>query len=376
MSLKPAGEKTEQPTPKRLRDARLKGQVARSQEMVTTISLLAIIGYVWLNWSAIYARLILNFDHAAAYAAQDFSQYAIAATYDMMWGASLLLLPVIGITIVAGLAANFIQVGALVSVDAIKPKSERLNPGTGAKRIFSSKQIIELLKTTLKICVLALLLYIVIRGAISPYVNSLNCGLSCLSSITVMALNQTLFYAAICFIVVALADFAYQQRAHTKSLMMTRDEIKREHKEMEGNPLIKRKRRQFAQELALEDRGDAARKATAVVVNPTHLAVAIYYSAERAPVPLVTAKGRNREAHTMIRLAEEAGVPIFRNINLARTLYADAELFQPIPDEMFDAVAEVLAWVATHKDSLYSGKLEHGVIEMDDLRQIKEKDSS
>src|SRR5690606_8262699 len=115
-----------------------------------------------------------------------------------------------------------------------------------------------------------------------------------------------------------------------------------EFKEMEGDPLIKGKRRQLAQEMAMEDRGQAAQKATAIVVNPTHLAVAIYYSVERAPVPTVTAKGRNQEAHLMVGLAEEAGVPIFRNVTLARALYADAELMQPIPEEYFDVLIGLL----------------------------------
>jgi type III secretion protein U len=370
------GEKTEQPTPKRLRDARLKGQVARSQEMVTTISLIALIVCLWFNWSAMYGRLIMLFDRVAAYAADDFGHHSAAALYEAAWAFGMLLLPILVVVILAGLLANFVQVGALMSVEAIKPKGERINPGAGARRIFSRKQAVELLKTSLKIVILTSLLYVVIRNAINPYVSSLECGLRCQASITISVLGQIIVYTALAFIAVAVADFAYQRRAHLKSLMMTRDEVKREYKEMEGDPLIKGKRRQIAQEMAMEDRGQAAQRATAIIINPTHLAVAIYYSVEKAPVPTVTAKGRNREAHLMMGLAEEAGVPIFRNITLARALYADAELMQPIPEEMFDAVAEVLAWVADHKDSLYTGRLAHGVIDMDDLRRKREQDSS
>src|SRR5690606_27612832 len=150
MSRQSSGEKTEQPTPKRLRDARLKGQVARSQEMVTTISLLATIAYCWLSWPAIYARLLLLFDRVALHAADDFDHHSTTALHEAGWSLALLLLPIIGTTIVAGIFANFIQFGALISAEAIKPKAERINPGAGAQRIFSRKQVVELLKTMLK----------------------------------------------------------------------------------------------------------------------------------------------------------------------------------------------------------------------------------
>lgn len=376
MSRQSGGEKTEQPTPKRLRDARLKGQVARSQEMVTTVSLLAIIAYLWLSWPSVYARLVLLFDSAASHATNDFDSHLIAALYEAGRSLAMLVLPVMAITIVAGMFANFIQIGALISPEAIKPKGERINPGAGARRIFSRKQVVELLKTVLKIVLLALVLYVVIRDAIGSYINSLECGMPCQSILTTHVLGQILAYSALAFIAIAIADFAYQRKAHTRSLMMSREEVKREHKEMEGDPLIKSKRRQLAQELALEDRGQAAQKATAIIINPTHLAVAIFYSVEKVPVPVVTAKGRNREAHYMVGLAEEAGVPVFRHVSLARSLYADAELSRPIPEEMFDAVAEILAWVASNQDTLYSGRLSHGIVDMDDLQRKKEQDIS
>jgi type III secretion protein U len=172
-------------------------------------------------------------------------------------------------------------------------------------------------------------------------------------------------FAALAFVIVALADLAYQRHAHTKSLMMTKEEVKREYKESEGDPLIKGKRRQLAQELAMSDSGHAARKGTAVVVNPTHFAVVLSYRPDELPLPIVTAKGRNIQAHFLRCQAEEAGVPVFRNVALARALFATAEIEHPIPDELFDAVAEVLAWVAKNKHLLYNGPLDHGVIDMD-----------
>lgn len=365
-------EKTEQPTPKRLRDARQKGQVARSQELVTSISLFAIIGTLWFGWSAFYSRLVLLFDGVAAHAA-DFSDHRLmAALYEVAWLAIVMVFPVLAATVLAGLLANFLQVGALFTAEAVKPKGERINPATGLRRIFSRRQLTELLKSVLKICFLSLLLFLVIREAINPFMSSLFCGLLCQTGIALSALAHVLVWSALAFGAVAVADLVYQRRAHIRSLMMTREEVKREFKEMEGDPHIKSKRRQLAQELAMEDRGQAARKTTAIVINPTHLAVAIYYSPEKVPVPVVTAKGRNKEAYHMIGQAEEAGVPIFRSVELARSLYADVDLYQPVPEELFDAVAEILAWVADHRDALYAGRLEHGVIDVEDLRSRRQ----
>lgn len=365
MSGGSTGEKTELPTPKKERDARQKGQVAKSQEVVTTVSLFAVIAYIWASWGMTNARLISLFDQVARLATGDFRSSAVSGVYGAFWDIVMIMLPILGVAILAGVAANYFQIGSLFTFETIRPKGEKISPFAGFKRIFSMKQVVELLKSVAKVLILSFLLYFIIRDAIAPYVNSLECGVPCIANITISALARTLVYSAIAFISVALIDYAYQKRSHTKSLMMTKEEVKREYKESEGDPHIKGKRRQLAQELAMSDDGVAARKGTAVVVNPTHLAVVIDYTPERMPLPVVTAKGRNRHAHYLRAEAEKAGVPIFRNVRLARGLYAEAELLQPVPDEFFDAIAEVLAWVAKNRHVLYAGTLPHGVIDMD-----------
>ncbi|WP_378940860.1 type III secretion system export apparatus subunit SctU [Mesorhizobium sp. ANAO-SY3R2] len=365
MSGGSSGEKTELPTPKKERDSRQKGQVAKSQEVVTTISLLSVIVYIWATWGMTNARLTALFDAMAKLATGDFTTNALPGIYSAAWDSTVILLPILGVVIFAGIAANYIQIGSLFTFETVMPKGEKISPAAGFKRIFSMKQVVELLKSVLKISILSTLLYFIIRDSISPYMNSLACGVPCILDITVSALSQTLIYSALAFIVVALADFAYQKHTHTKSLMMSKDEVKREYKESEGDPHIKGKRKQLAQEMAMGDGGFAARKGTAVVVNPTHFAVVIDYSPARMPLPMVTAKGRNLHAHYLRTQAEEAGVPVFRNVTLARALFADADLHEPIPDELFDAVAEVLAWVAKNRATLYQGRLDHGVIDMD-----------
>jgi len=361
-----SGEKTELPTPKKERDARAKGQVARSQEVVTAVSLFSAVAYLWFTWDITNARLTVLFDQVALLAREgDFRANALTGVYAAAWEIMIIMAPLLGIVLLAGIGVNYFQVGSLFTFQTIMPKGEKISPASGFKRIFSMKQLVELLKSVVKIVVLSILLYFVIRDAIAPYVGSFECGIPCIGDITVATLGKTLVYSALAFTVVALADFVYQKRSHTKSLMMTKDEVKREYKESEGDPHIKGKRKQLAHELAMGDGGAAARKGTAVVVNPTHFAVVVEYRPEKMPLPVVTAKGRNLQAAYLRGEAEGAGVPIFRNVSLARALYADARLYEPIPDELFDAVAEVLAWVSKNERALYKGRLPHGVIDMD-----------
>lgn len=365
MSGQSSGEKTELPTPKRVRDARQKGQVAKSQEVVTTVSLFAVIAYVWVAYDSITGKLILLFDQAALLSVGDVRAQLWAGISITSRELMLIMLPVLGVTVLAGVAANYFQVGSLFSFESIMPKLEKISPGAGFKRLFSMKSLVELLKSTLKIVFLSILLYFVIRGMLGAFLNSVACGLPCLTRITGIALTDTLLYSLLAFIIVAVADFAYQRHSFTKSLMMTKDEVHREYKESEGDPHIKGHRRQLAQELAMGDGNHAARTGSALVVNPTHFAVVLSYKPEERPLPVVTAKGRNFQAVQLRTAAEEAGVPVFRNVALARALFAEAELYAPVPDEFFDAVAEVLVWVEKNRSHLYAGRLDHGVIDMD-----------
>ena len=155
------------------------------------------------------------------------------------------------------------------------------------------------------------------------------------------------------------------RKAHTKSLMMTKHEVKREYKENEGDPMIKGQRRQLAQELIMSENVSNARKATAIVVNPTHFAVAIRYEPEKFKLPRVTAKGRNLIAGLIRAEAEKAGVPVFLNVPLARALFANTEINDHIPENLFKPVAEILVWVSRNKHALYQGPRDAGAIDME-----------
>jgi type III secretion protein U len=275
------------------------------------------------------------------------------------------LLPILGVAIVVGFASNYFQTGSIFAFEGIKPSLEKISPAAGAKRIFSMKQLIEMLKSILKITILSVLLYYVVRDSIGAFVGSLDCGLSCEAQVTVYAFGRIFVISAVVFILIAAADFMYQRHAYTKSLMMSKEEVKREFKESEGDPHIKGHRKQLAHELLMSDAGHQARSGSAVVVNPTHLAVVLRYEQGVTPLPIVTAKGSNRQAVFLRAEAERAGVPIFRNVALARGLFASTEVDQYVPEDLFEVVAEVLAWVDRHRDELYRGPLDHGVIDME-----------
>ncbi|MEM8797294.1 MAG: type III secretion system export apparatus subunit SctU [Pseudomonadota bacterium] len=361
----PSGEKTEQPTPKKIRDSRQKGQVARSQEVVTTVSLMSVIAYIWIMWDSIFNRLVALIDHIASFHGQDFQTSAFQGIRVAFDDGVAILLPIIAVTILSGVFANYLQFGTIFAMENVNPKLEKVDPVQGFKRIFSMKQIVEILKSIVKIIFLSVLLFIVIRDAIQPYVNSVECGMPCMLQVTESILLSTLLFSALAFVIVAVFDFMYQRHSHTKSLMMTKEEVKREFKESEGDPIIKGQRKQLAQELVMSDGVERTKKSTALVVNPTHLAIAIDYRPEVTPLPIVVAKGRNLNAARLRAEAEASGVPVFRNVPLARNLFADTDVNEYVPDELFDAVAEILTWVSHNKARLYKEPLTHGVIDME-----------
>ncbi|KZL28447.1 type III secretion system export apparatus subunit SctU [Pseudovibrio sp. WM33] len=366
MSGETSGEKTELPTPKRERESREKGQVAKSTEVTTTISLFAVIAYLWFAWDRNFSKLVGLMDDMASLAARrDFSSSAGEGVFGVFSTFMDIVLPLIGVAIAAGIFGNFVQFGFLWAVDSIMPKLSKISPGEGFKRIFSMKQVVQVLKSILKIALLSTMLYFTVKYAIGAYINSLSCGIPCIANISGAIMKLILGISFLAFVGVAILDFMFQKHTHIKSLKMTKDEVKREHKESEGSPEIKGQRKRISQEILMSDNLENTRKASAVVVNPTHYAVAISYRPDEVAVPLVVAKGLDLTALKMRTEAEAAGVPIFANVKLARMLHAEVEIEELVPQDMFAAVAEILVWIDKNKNILYNGPLERGVIDLE-----------
>jgi type III secretion protein U len=230
-------------------------------------------------------------------------------------------------------------------MEAAKPSLKKLNPAAALKKMVSVKNFIDFGKNILKVLILGLLVFLVVRSGLGDLIRSGYCGLTCSVPVFSSLVIQIIVYSMAVFIIAAGTDYALERWQFIKGMKMTKDEVKREYKEMEGDPHIKGRRRQLARELLTSDSVQAARHASAVVTNPTHYAVAIRYERSEAPLPLVVAKGENLVARQIIEVAEAFDVPIMQNVDLARALYVTAEVDQLIPSELIEPVAEVLRWV-------------------------------
>ncbi len=341
-------DKTEPPTPKRLREAREKGQVAKSRELVTALLFIVIFAML-LGSREAYVRslgslMVLPGDLYTlpfTVAVREVSTATINVAFALM-------LPMLGAVILTGIAGNMVQTGFLLAFKAMKPDLNKLNPGAQLKNMFSVKNMIEFVKSIVKIAVLGLILYLVIRADLRDLLYSATtCGLNCVVVIGGTMLVQISIYAGVVFLVVAAADYFIQYQQHMKGLRMSKDEIKREYKEMEGDPLIKGKRKQFHHEIMMEDTRQRVRKSSVLVTNPTEIAIAIWYDPEKTPLPVIMGKGEGLLAKRMIAIAKEEGIPIMQNIPLARSLHAEAPVDQYIPTSLIEPVAEVLRWVQT-----------------------------
>lgn len=338
-------EKTELPTPKRLRDARKKGQVSYSKDFTSTVLLVGVFAYIGLFWNASVNDLAqyLIFPYRFLDAA---FESALGSVIDASLGLLLrILLPILGIVAAFGVAAGFMQVGALFAGEAIKPDLKKLNPVEKFKQIFSKKNFFEFFKSVLKVTFLGILIYRLIKGELGELIMLPYAGPNGVLQILGPIMKKFAYIVIFAYMVVAVADIFFQKRDHMKKLMMSKSEVKREYKEMEGNPEIKGRRKQIHREMMEEGPAQRTRHANALITNPTHLAVAIFYEEDITPLPVVIAKGEDLLAEQMIYIAREEGIPIMRNVPLAHALMNAAQMMEYIPSGLLEPVAEVLRWV-------------------------------
>lgn len=335
-------EKTEQPTAKRLRDSRKKGDVAYSKDFTQTLLILAIFGYLLGNSGNIVERLGQMILLPGTLLRINFQDAADTLVFELLSSAAWVVLPFLGIVLGVGIFADAMQVGILFAFEKLKPSGKKLNVLSNAKNIFSKKNLVEFLKSALKIGVLSTLLATLIRDAVPILTSIPQAGLAGLGQVVATLLKTMLVHIGLAYTLIALADFVWQRFNYRKGLMMSKDEVKQEYKQMEGDPHIKHQRKQLHQEMQQNTAVQSARDATVLVTNPTHLAVALRYDEDETPLPLILAKGEGALAQRMMEAAREAGVPVMQNIPLARALTAQGEAGQYIPSELVEPVAEVL----------------------------------
>jgi type III secretion protein U len=344
-------EKTEMPTPKRLRDARKKGQVAYSKDFTSTLLLVGIFAYIGFKWQGAVLALREFLAFPARFFAAPFQAGLDAVMEVCLQEVMDLLLPLLGIAAAFAIVGGFMQVGALFSMQPIKPDIKKLNPMEKLKQIFSKKNFFEFLKSTAKVIFLGILIYKLIKNQLGAMILLPYAGVAGLMATIGPVMKKFAFLVIFAYVVMAVIDIFYQRKSFTKKMMMSKSEIKREYKEMEGSPEIKGRRRQLQQEMMNEPPAQRTNRANALITNPTHLAIAILYEEEATPLPVVLAKGEGKLAEEMIKVARTMGIPIMRNVPLAHALMDAAEVLEFIPSELLEPVAEVLRWVADLKES-------------------------
>lgn len=342
-----AGEKTERGTPKKRSDAREKGQVAKSPEIASSFILVATVSVMMALGSYFHDKVFALFGDVfrrqLSMEVTDANVMGLFASYILQM--LLILAPILIVTLIIALAANYVQIGWLFTAKPLQPKFSKLNPLSGLKNIFGLRAVVEFLKSSLKLIIVGIIVYMIIWGEREK-----------LMALAYVPVGQTLSYVAglvvrlgllvgVALTLIAFGDYFYQKYEYEKSLKMSKQDIKDEHKNSEGDPLIKSKIKEKQRRMALMRMMQEVPKADVIITNPTHFAVALQYDAARMEAPRIIAKGQDYIALRIRQIAKDNGVMTMENKPLARALFERTEIGDAVPADLFQAVAEVLAYV-------------------------------
>lgn len=349
------GDKTEKATPKKLDDARKEGRVARSSDLINGFMLLLMF-FVLKLFGGIMAGLFLDsfvkyYNKASDISMEVFDvRQAVNLSNEIVLDIVIASLPVLIGSFVVALVGNIVQVGWKVTGKPLKPKLDRLNPIGGFKRMFSQEKVVELIKSILKVLAIALVAYNEVKDRWKFILNLYDFEfMQAILNIFDIVLDVGIKISLI-FVVIGLADFGYQKWKHLHDLRMSKQEVKDEMKQSEGDPQIKGQIRQKMREGARRRMMQDLPKADVVITNPTHFAVAVKYDKETAEAPYVLAKGADYVAANIKEIAKQNNIEIVENKPLARMLYYNVEIGDQIPPELYQMVAEVLAYVYSVKN--------------------------
>lgn len=342
-------QKTEKATPKRRRDERKKGNIFFSNDAVSVAVLVASLAVFALTAPSAadhiqqFFRLCITM--AGPQESQEFSsgggQLILEFLKTLAWSAG----PLVGASVATGIAATLLQTKMLVAGEALRPKFSRINPLQGMKRLFSLRSVIEALKGFLKILVLLYLIYRFLKGVVDTFPNLLFTDLADAGSYLLSLGLKMSMEIAVAFAVLAAADFFYQWWDYERQIRMSKQELKEEYKQIEGDPQVKGKIKEAQRRMAQSRMMQKVPEADVVIRNPTHFAVALRYKPDKDSAPVVLAKGQDYMALRIVKIAEEAKVSVVENVPLARALYASTEVGREIPPELYNAVAEVLVYL-------------------------------
>lgn len=343
-----AGEKTEKATPKKRQDARKKGQVLKSQDVTAGLLLLVMFFFLFFFASFMYKRLlnIMNQSFQRDIFIEILSAETVLVMYvEMLTEMAFILLPVMAVAVIAGIGGNYLQFGLLFTMETLKIDLKKMDPIKGIKKIISMRSISNLIKSLLKVSFIGAVTTIVILIYLE---DVLSLGFHTPAEIlaTVAYLSGIMgIAAAFMLIFIAIIDYLYEKYEYEKNLKMAKQDIKDEHKNAEGDPLIKSKIKQRQREMAMRRMMQEVPSADVVITNPTHYAIALRYDEDSMEAPRVVAKGTDFIAQKIKLIAKENNVTMVENRPLARSMYDQVEIGDQVPDEFFKAVAEILAYV-------------------------------
>lgn len=347
-------EKTEQATPKRKEEAREKGQVAKSREVSSAAILIGGLVYFWLGAAPMMEKImgVMKKNFAAAATTTLSEETTPFILTGLIYDLFSIVLPLFLLATFVALMVNLVQTGFVFSGEPLIPKWERIDPIKNLKRLFSLQALVELVKNLIKVVVIGITLWLTMRSEISTVP-----GIVAWSVPDIVAYVGKVAFriiASTCWILIVLAvlDFLYQHWEHMKSLKMTKQEVKEEYKQLEGDPLVKGRIRRIQREMARRRMMAAVPKADVVITNPTHYAIALRYEQESMAAPMVVAKGADYVAEKIKEIARQHHVPIVENREVAQMLFKLTEVGEAIPETLYRAVAEILAYVYRIKNNV------------------------
>ncbi|KGX93157.1 flagellar biosynthesis protein FlhB [Pontibacillus halophilus JSM 076056 = DSM 19796] len=342
-----AGEKTEKATPKKREDTRKKGQVAKSQDITTSLLMLAVFilfiaigGYLKERFIGILEH---SFNENMGVTLTEESTHKILVDMTVMTATTIA--PVMGIAVLAGVAANYMQIGFLFSTEPLKVQLNKLNPIEGAKKIFSARALVELLKSLLKIALVGTITFTIIWMRRSDMMETSQKGIDASLAFFSETTITMGIAASLGLLFISVIDYTYQRYDHEKNIRMSKHDIKDEYKNSEGDPQIKSKIKERQRQMSMQRMMSEVPEADVVITNPTHYAIAIKYDEKKADAPYVVAKGVDYVAQRIKEVANNHDVVMVENRPLARGLYDTVEINETIDEQFYQAVAEVLAYV-------------------------------
>ncbi|MDR2422672.1 MAG: flagellar biosynthesis protein FlhB [Deltaproteobacteria bacterium] len=342
-----SGEKTEEASGHKLNQARQKGQVPKSMEISASVSLLAGGFFLLVMAPAGWDRVVGIYRHIHSLAAASGQELdALAISQLLSKEALTLILPLALFVLLASVAINVYQLGGFMVVgSAIAPKLDKLNMVAGLGRMFKLRTLVDCVKSVFKLFVIFLVGYLVLRDRLEEFVLMVDMAPVAIASLVLNVATEIFFKTVLLLLALAILDYGYQRWQFMQDMKMTKQEVKDEYKQIEGDPIVKNRIRQAQREASKRRQLNQVPEADVVITNPTHYAVALLYDQTQAPAPVVVAKGQDFMALRIKDIAKEAKVPIVENRPLAQALYRAVDVGQTIPAEFYKAVADVLSYI-------------------------------